>query len=127
MFNFIKVVKYKKMYKEGKENLGNLVVDQTSDILTGLFVLPTVISLFVLVVLFLLGFTNVLTNPSMLARVFFFIILIGFLMFYFIYRIFYSFTSKISRDIGDGAEKFYNKEFKNKDTKVYDVDYELKK
>lgn len=71
------IFKIRKMVREGTENPGKFAGGQASDLLVGLFIIPLIISIFVLVLLFLLSYTSVLGGPFGLAKFFFYIVLFG--------------------------------------------------
>ena len=73
------ILKVRKMVKEGSENPGNFAGGQVADLLTGLFVVPIVIGVGVLILLFILSFTTLLGGPFGLAKFFFFVVLFGIL------------------------------------------------
>lgn len=121
--NIFKMHQYKKMIKEGKENPGAFASDQIKEAIYGLAIIPIFISSGILLILFILGFTHILTEPSTLAKISFFVILFATFIFVLLMRGFARFTSKLTKHTVSGVERIFKKDT----DKVRDVTFEVKK
>ncbi len=81
-----KILKIRKMVREGTENPSGFAGEQAGELLWGFLAIPIIIAVAVLILLSIFSFTHVWGGPFLLAKIFFWIILCGTCLFIYIVR-----------------------------------------
>lgn len=97
MFAIFKILKIIRQLKNGTFSTSGFAEEEAIDAVKGVFILPFIASLLLVVVSFLLGWTTVLTVHSWIGKPLFFLFLIPLLVLIFVFRIAKKLISHLSQ------------------------------
>lgn len=112
-----KILKIKRIIKQGTKDPGALAKDESQDALIGLLLIPAFGVFLWLALTFILGFTKLLGGPMGFFKLIFIVSLIGSFIIFFVLRKIIKFAGKT---VGDTVNKVSNK-------KVTEVDFKVEK
>lgn len=112
---------YKKMFEDGSNDTEKFISNKTQEVLYGLALTPLFFSTIILIILFFLGFTDILLPQVKIAKIFFFIVLFGVLIFIIVLRKIVRFSKKVTSQITVQAKDMIIKKV------ARTVDFEVKK
>ncbi len=89
-----KIFKFRKLYKEFKEDPAKASGAELVDMLREIILIPKIIALVILVIFFILGFTSLLSGPMLFFKILFWFFLFLYFIFIIASRIFLSYLQK---------------------------------
>jgi hypothetical protein len=106
LFTIIKTgLKGRSFYKDPK----NFVSESVKETALSFLIFPIVVAILILAFLFVLSFTHLLGGPFLLAKFFFWILLIGYALVSVPIYLFYKLVKKASQKAGDATDKIFVK------------------
>lgn len=101
MFGIFKITRVIRQLRSGTFSSKEFAVDEASDVLKGVFVLPFVINVALVVVVFLLGWTDLFAVSSWVGKLVFFVLLIPLVIQFVLYKI----AKRIIVELAQKADK----------------------
>jgi len=105
----LQIFKIRKMTNEAKENPGKFAGGQVGELFIGMLIMPSLLTLFLLVSFFILGYTTLLGGPFGFFKILFiFSVFVILCLLYFLRKI-YKMIKTVTKDVVDSTIKVESK------------------
>lgn len=106
---FFSIIKLSLRGRNAYNNPGEFVKDETKEMAFSFLIFPIVFAIIILAILFIFAFTHIWGGPFALAKIFFFILFIGYLILSIPIYLFYKLVSKASKRAGQETNRIFVK------------------